>query len=443
MTRLAKVTANLSIEDFLVRLEGIHFFFDGPVLAPTLVPGSEASRSVSGDGADSATYASAETSYKHYLHNVIRVLEEAESLVALRVHSGSDSDDEAMEGDDVDDLPAGVVPRWAAAAAEGLATLLASLQSNPALEELHFLGSYGRRLAFPAPDGGSWVEPGIDSFGRAFLSLLHLNPWLKKVSIGHLAEWCRPSPGGDPGDPGQRPPLPADAEVIFSESGLTDLAFVNVTLHPADDSFFSSVVAHSGQLACLSIRGCKFNDGLVAALVGALPACPSLRELRIEDWPRGKMTDEAFKAFGRALPKCRLETLVIYDGDGTKGVARGDELNICSHEGLVAVLEGLEDNTTLCTLDISPVEPCHFLLGELYAGPGARPRSRQKWASAKIESMEKDLEASIAKELAINADPEKRACDSIDRYHIYPIHQLHNRRPGKVYERTNVHACVC
>ena len=92
-------------------------------------------------------FTSAPGAYKHYLHGIARLLEEAPSLASISVTT-------TVKDGDVSDFD--VDARWPASAAEGLATLLLSLRSaSPALKEVTLRGFYGRRLAFPAPDGGS------------------------------------------------------------------------------------------------------------------------------------------------------------------------------------------------------------------------------------------------------------------------------------------------
>ena len=241
------------------------------------------------------TYESAPGAYKHYLHNMAQVIEGAPSLRSIGVMNKVSKSDYDVDA------------RWTASAAEALASLLLSLRSaGPALKEVTLRGFFGRRLAFPAPEGGSWVEPDVDSFAQAYMALVKANQTLEEIELGHLAEWCKPSERG-------RPSLPADAAATFSDSSVTHLCLEDITLHPSDSRFFASLGAHSRRLTRLRVSGCDFNDDHVKALAGALSegrGAP-LKELVIEVWRRSKMTDVGVLCFADILPTCGLEELLI------------------------------------------------------------------------------------------------------------------------------------
>lgn len=156
----------------------------------------------------------------------------------------------------------------------------------------------------------------------------------------------------------------------------------------------------------LSISGCDFNDRqaqvLAAALSQAGTSCP-LKELLVEDMIP-LMTDDGLLHFADIIPQCGLTHLTItlneIDGENRFGIQSfrdvGDRLPTAS--GLAAVLRGLELNTTLRHLVISPVSPCgHFkeFAGKDYDGPESLVSGA--------------LLPGIKRELDINADPEKRA----------------------------------
>ena len=386
ITHLARATPSLSIIE-IVDYESPDFFlfkFDAPSLAPKVFEGPPGH----------LTFTSSPTAYKHYLHRFGRVLEEVPSVAVLCVKSDENDHDFIVD-------TGGILqsPKWAVAAAEGQVTALLSLRSNATLRELSLSGFYGCRLAFPAPDGGSWIQPGVDSFAQAYLALVKANRALKKIELGNLAQWCRPTSD-------DRPSLPDDAATIFSESSITRFPLRYVTLGPADDAFLTSAIAHSRNLVRLSISGCDFNDRqaqvLAAALSQAGTSCP-LKELLVEDMIP-LMTDDGLLHFADIIPQCGLTHLTItlneIDGENRFGIQSfrdvGDRLPTAS--GLAAVLRGLELNTTLRHLVISPVSPCgHFkeFAGKDYDGPESLVSGA--------------LLPGIKRELDINADPEKRA----------------------------------
>ena len=340
VTHLAQGTATLSI---LENPDGQQLTFSRPSVAPNFAPDAKC---VPGFG---RPYRIAGLAYRHYLLRIFQVVEEAPSLRVLTVKS-RESNAGMIEGAQPD-------PRWAVAAAEGLATLLLSLRSNATLQTLSLSGFYGRRLAFPAPYGGSWIQPGVDSFARAYLALVKANRTLKNIELGHLAGWCRPTSDG-------RPSLPSEAATIFSESSVTHLALRYVTLGPADDAFFTSAVAHSRNLVRLSISGCDFDDRQAQALAAALSggaggsSCP-LKEVLIQD-TMPYMTDAGLLHFADSLPKCGLTKLTIkmndVDGEGFEDHEFDDHSP--TTKGLAAILRGLELNVTLRHLDVSPVQHC-------------------------------------------------------------------------------------
>ena len=385
VSRLARSTTHLSIEELIIGNAEDVIRFGGALVAPTLVPCSAALF-----GTDQHTYASSPAAYKHYLHHLARVIEEAPTLVKLRVRSDyTDFEDEGHPR---------VNPRWVVAAAEGLVTLLLSLRGNASLEELSLEGFYDRRLPFPAPAGGSWMEPGVNSFARAYLALVKANHSLKKVVLGKLAEWCKVPDRYHP----RR--LPSNAATIFSESSVTDLTLSNVNLRFEDGLFFTYALTHSSHLARLCLSHCGFTDGLAQPLAAALAAPSSLRELIIEDW-EPKMTDKGVLYFADVIPKCSLVklfiTLDVVDGLENEEVDEGDAVNV-TPKSLLAVLRGLELNITLRHLALSPVTPFKYYSDESSFDENYTA-ARKAITAAR---------GAIEEELVVNADPEQRAWGS-------------------------------
>ena len=398
ITRLTQTTTGLSIDDddeprFV---DSIRFSAPGPVVPPRLILGSGASAVPA-----QRAYESAPGAYKHYLHNVSQLIEEAPSLCSISVTSKGDFNDDYN-----------VDARWTASAAEGLATLLLSLRSaGPALKEVTLSGSFGRRLAFPAPEGGSWMEPGVDSFAQAYMALVKANRALEEIEIANLAEWCKPSEHG-------RPSFPADAAATFSESSVAHLSMQNVTLHPSDDLFFASIGAHSRKLTRLHISGCAFGDSHAKALAGGLSegrGAP-LKELHIDDWDQ-HMTDDGILCFADMIPQCGLEELCVELDQGDEGPSEECYDNAITTKGLAALFRALEMNTTLRVLEVSPIKNIPRLEDDVYEGWGEAVTINRRVNPVLLRS--------IKKELANNADPEKRVHTfSSSKYNISDLGRM-------------------
>ena len=394
VSRLAQGVPRISIEETIATPEtSLHIRFGGPAVAPKLI---SAAGPVKFFGTDQRVYTSSPAAYKHYLHNLARVIDGAPSLSALWVKS-----------DRFDIETTGHVdfnPVWPTVAAEGLATLLLSLGrgNNHSLKELYLTGFYGRRLSFPAPSGGSWMEPGANSFARAYLALLESNRSIEKVTFGNLVEWCKRFPKNK-AHPNRQPTLPSNAAAIFSRSVITHFALEGITLHRSDGPFFAAAIAHSRRLVCLRLSGCALNDRLAKKIAAALCSPSSLRELLIEDH-RPYMTDAGVIAFADAIPKCSLTALSIelssVDGLDNKEIDFYD-VDI-TPTGLGAVLRGLEENVTLRRLVVSPVSPVKSLIEDLDGGDPA--------AQNMNEGVDTSLLKGITLELGINSNPEQRAC---------------------------------
>ena len=246
----------------------------------------------------------------------------------------------------------------------------------------------------------------MDSFAQAFLGLVKANRALKKVEIGHLAQWCKEDA------------LPADAAVTFAESSVTQFALHYVTLAPTDALFFTSLAAHSRTLTHLRFSGCKFDDRMAKALAAGLSQSSSLKELFINDFdPR--MTDDGALCFADAIPGCGLETLRIQlDGaDGIENEGYSSDLEFGMHpaeittKGLAALSCALEKNTTLRVFEVSPIAPIAGLSEDMVEDSNDADFINAGANSALLRNIKK-------KELAINADPQKCVCALT---HIYAL----------------------